>query len=66
MDAQQIVIILAVAIVGGILAWGVITMGRGGAYNLRNSNRIMRYRVIFQAIAILAILAVAWLGGGRG
>jgi len=50
MALEKIIIIVAVGVVGAILAWGVITMGRGGAYNLRNSNRIMRYRVIFQAV----------------
>jgi len=46
--------------VAGILFWGVITMARGGAYNVKNSNRIMRYRIIFQAIALILILGLMW------
>ena len=36
-----------------ILAWGLITMARGGEYNKSKSNTIMRYRIVFQAIAII-------------
>ena len=36
-----------------VLFWGVITMGVGGEYNSKWSNKIMRYRVILQAAAIL-------------
>ena len=40
---------------------GVITMARGGAYNVKHSNRIMRYRIIFQALALILILVMMWL-----
>ena len=48
-------------IVAGILGWGVLTMSRGGSYNVKNSNRIMRYRIIFQALALVVILVLMWL-----
>jgi thiamine transporter ThiT len=48
-------------IVAGILGWGVLTMARGGSYNVKNSNRIMRYRIIFQALALVVILVLMWL-----
>ena len=35
-------------------------MARGGEYNIKNSNRIMRYRIIFQAIALVVILLLIW------
>jgi hypothetical protein len=38
----------------------VLTMARGGEYNIKNSNRIMRYRIIFQAIALVVILTLIW------
>ena len=38
----------------------MLTMARGGEYNIRNSNRIMRYRIIFQAIALVVILLLIW------
>ena len=49
------------AIVFGILMWGVITMGRGGDYNKSKSNLIMRYRIIFQAIAIIVFVFILYI-----
>lgn len=60
MSIDQIVLALALLIVAGILGWGVLTMARGGEYNVKNSNRIMRYRIIFQAIALIVILGLMW------
>jgi hypothetical protein len=47
--------------VAGILFWGVITMGRGGAYNKSKSNTIMRYRIVVQALALLVFVVLLWL-----
>ena len=41
--------------------WGVITMGRGGEYNKSKSNLIMRYRIIFQAIAIIVFVFILYM-----
>ena len=60
MAMDQIILFAALAIVAGILGWGVLTMARGGEYNIKNSNRIMRYRIIFQAIALVVILLLIW------
>ncbi len=60
MSFDQIILMLALLAVAGILGWGVLTMARGGAYNIKNSNRIMRYRIIFQAIALIIILGLMW------
>ena len=60
MPANKIILFLALAIVAAILGWGVLTMARGGDYNIKNSNRIMRYRIIFQAIALIIILGLMW------
>jgi hypothetical protein len=43
----------------GILLFGVITMIRGGDFNRRNSNRLMRARVIMQGVT-LALLALTF------
>ena len=64
MPADKIILFLALAIVAAILGWGVLTMARGGEYNVKNSNRIMRYRIIFQAIALVVILVLIWLRDG--
>lgn len=64
MPADKIILFLALAIVAAILGWGVLTMARGGKYNVKHSNRIMRYRIIFQAIALVVILVLIWLRDG--
>ena len=48
-------IICLIALVS-VLSWGVITMGIGGQYNSKWSNKIMRYRVVIQAIALLVFV----------
>ena len=64
MPADKIILFLALAIVVAILGWGVLAMARGGEYNVKHSNRIMRYRIIFQAIALVVILVLIWLRDG--
>ncbi len=61
MTIDQIILVASLVIVAGILGWGVMTMARGGTYNVKNSNRIMRYRIIFQALALVVILVLMWL-----
>jgi len=63
MQFDQIVLVVALCAVASILFWGVLTMARGGAYNLKNSNRIMRYRIIFQGLALMIILGLMWYRG---
>jgi len=48
-----VILILAMAATVGALAWGIFSMARGGEFNAKWSNKMMRYRVIFQAIALL-------------
>ena len=60
MSIDQIILTTALLIVAAILGWGVMTMARGGDYNVKNSNRIMRYRIIFQALALIIILGLMW------
>ena len=48
-----------------ILSWGVITMGIGGQYNSKWSNKIMRYRVVIQAIALLVFVKWKSLRGNN-
>lgn len=35
---------------------GVFAMGKGGDYNKKNSNKLMRYRVWCQALALLFLI----------
>ena len=58
---HEIILIIGLAGVASVLFWGVITMGRGGAYNKSNSNKIMRYRIIGQAFVLLVFLTLLWI-----
>ena len=45
--------IIAMVAVVAVLFWGLFSMARGGAYNHRNANKLMRWRVALQGVAIL-------------
>ena len=45
--------IIAMVAVVAVLFWGLFSMARGGAYNQRNANKLMRWRVALQGIALL-------------
>lgn len=53
------IILMAVGMLAtlGILGAGIIAMMRGGEFNDRWSNRLMRYRIVAQAFA-LAMFAI--------
>ena len=57
-------IICLIALVS-VLSWGVITMGIGGQYNSKWSNKIMRYRVLIQAIALLVFVLLLALSSNN-
>jgi hypothetical protein len=50
-----VLIPIAVGITLLILIVGVISMLRGGSFDARNSNKLMRLRVVSQLVAILLI-----------
>ena len=58
MGWKMVLIAFAMLSVAGILLWGIITMARGGEYNKKNSNKIMRYRIVFQAAALFIFLGL--------
>ena len=60
-----IVIGIALAAVVLILAAGLSTLFIGGDVQRRWSNRLMRYRVLAQAVAILVVLAVLYFVKGH-
>jgi len=61
MNITAIVTIVALGAVAIILAMGLINMFRGGNPNL--SQKLMRARVIAQAIALVLILGALFLFG---
>lgn len=50
----------ALAATLAVLLIGLVSMFRGGAFNRRNANKLMRWRVGLQALAVL-LLAVFFL-----
>ena len=59
-----ILVLIAMFVTLGVLATGIIGMARGGEFNKRNSNRIMRLRVIMQGVAVLLFLLFVLLAKG--
>ena len=53
-----IALLIALALVAGVLVMGVGSMARGGEFNRKYSNKLMRWRVILQAAAVLIILLI--------
>ena len=56
MENLYIVPVISCLIVLVILMVGITVFAKGGAVNRKYSNKLMRYRVIAQAIAVLIIL----------
>ena len=59
-------IVAAVAVLGVlvILMIGIGGFARGGDFNRKHANRIMRYRIIAQAVAVGLILLFVFVTGG--
>ena len=58
-----VLIVLALVMTLGVLFSGLIVMARGGEVNRRYGNKLMRWRILCQGIA-LGLLAIAFLLGG--
>lgn len=48
-------------VVLAILMVGIGGFAKGGDFNRKHANRIMRYRIIAQAVVVIIIVAFAWL-----
>ena len=58
-----ILIIVVMIGVVGVLATGVVTMVRGGEFNRKYGNKLMRWRIILQFTALMLVLAYFLLHG---
>jgi hypothetical protein len=54
---------LSVLVVLGILMLGMGSFGKGGEYNRKNANKIMRWRIGAQLFAVVMILLFVYLRG---
>jgi hypothetical protein len=64
MLASDFIVAGAVCLVAFVLFLGLLNMMRGGSPNL--SQKLMRWRVGLQFIALVIILTVLWLRGYAG
>ncbi|WP_420345062.1 twin transmembrane helix small protein [Paenirhodobacter sp.] len=62
-DPLFITVAIACLAVLAVLLFGIFSFGRGGEFNRRNGNRLMRWRIIAQAVAIVLVVLFVWLRG---
>jgi hypothetical protein len=60
-DPLFIAAAIAVLLVLGILLVGIGGFARGGEFNRKHANRIMRYRIAAQFVAVVLIVGYVWL-----
>ena len=60
----MVLLVLAMLATVGVLFFGLFSMARGGEFNQRNSNKLMRARIICQAVA-LALFALLMVIMGK-
>jgi len=59
-DPLFILVVVAVLAVLAILMLGIGGFAKGGEFNRKHANRLMRYRIVGQAVAIALILGFVW------
>lgn len=59
-DPLFIAAAVACLVVLGVLAVGIGGFGKGGAFNQKHGNRMMRYRLAAQFVAVLLIVAFVY------
>ena len=60
MDLFDYLIPAALIAVAVVLAFGIYSLFRGGDYARSRSNKLMRLRVLMQAVAIAVLMAAVW------
>ena len=59
-------IVLTVAAVVIILMMGIGSFGKGGEFNRKHANKIMRWRIGAQLFAVVLIMLLVFLRGNGG
>jgi hypothetical protein len=60
MDIFSYLIPIALFAVAAVLALGIYALFRGGDFGRSYSNKLMRLRVLMQAIAIAVLMGAVW------
>ena len=63
-DPLFTVVVLSMAAVAIILMIGIGGFGRGGEFNRKYANKLMRMRILAQFIAVILILLFVWIARG--
>ena len=63
-DPLFIVVVISMAAVAIILIIGIGGFGRGGEFNRKYSNKLMRMRILAQFVAVGMILLFVWIARG--
>jgi uncharacterized membrane protein len=66
MEIFDILILVAIAAVTITLGFGVYTLYRGGDFARTNSNKLMRLRIVLQAVAVLLLMGGMWWKSTHG
>ena len=61
MSIMALILILFMAGALGVVIIGVVAMALNGKLNKNHSNKLMRLRVLFQAVAIVIFVIIVWL-----
>lgn len=65
-DPLFIILAVACLVVVAILALGIGSFAKGGEFSRKNSNRLMRYRIYAQAIAVALLMVFLYFRGTGG
>ena len=60
MDIFSFLIPASLLAVATVLAFGIYALFRGGDFGRSYSNKLMRLRVVMQAVAIAVLVGAAW------
>ena len=60
MDIFTYLIPAALIAVAAVLAVGIYSLFRGGEFSRSHSNKLMRLRVVMQALAIAVLMGAVW------
>ncbi len=66
MTSDPLFLLVAVAVLATflVLMTGVLGFAKGGKFNRKYGNKLMRLRILLQFIAVLAILLFVWIRRG--
>ena len=57
---MQFILVLFMLATFAVVVVGIIAMAVNGKLNKKHSNKLMRLRVLFQAIAVLVFVIIIW------